>query len=174
MSVELTKASEEWSELAIFEQVVDSVTEGKTESDFICGSGIVWHIIRLARLVEQQVEYSVHRKLGWSWAGFRVMVNLHAVGAVEPSRLSEILSVSRPTMTSTLNKLERNGYIERQPDPNNRRQVLVSLTAKGKDAVHEAVPEQLRIEKQLVSGLSPVEQQQMLDTLNRLLESLSA
>ena len=119
--------------------------------------GIVWHIIRLAKRVEQRFEFEVHRPLGWSWAGFRVMFNAYILGEIEPSQLASVLRVSRPTVTSTIDKLERDGFLQRRPDPTNGRRVLVSMTDRGREAVRTAAPRQLSIERETVSGLTPAE-----------------
>ncbi len=133
---------------------------------------VVWHLIRLAKHAEHRLEYSVHRPLGWTWAGFRIMVNVFALERAEPSKLSALLGVSRPTLTSTLNKLEENGHITRKTDPENRRRVFVSLTAKGKAAVKRAIPLQREIEKELIDPLSATQRKSLLTSLNQLMTGL--
>ena len=154
-------------ELLVLERLTDLFyskdAQGKNASH------IIWHIIRLARHSEQIIEYSVHRPLGWSWAGFRIMINLVALGPVEPSKLAAVLGVSRPTITSTLNKLERGKYVRREKDPENGRRILVHLTKHGHQLVMQAVPEQQAVEKKLVATLSRKERAMLADMLNRLL-----
>lgn len=47
-----------------------------------------------------------------------------------PSQLSELLGISRSAMTPLLNALETNGYLNRQVDPLNRRQIRITPTEK--------------------------------------------
>lgn len=133
---------------------------------------VIWHIIRLARHAEQRLEFEVHRPRGWSWAGFRIMVNTLALGTVEPSQLAAILGVSRPTVTSNLDRLERDGLLERQTDPENRRRVRVVLTDKGRAAVEQVIPVQQALEKEMLSGVPPRQRAQLEDLLHTMLESL--
>lgn len=134
-------------------------------------SRIIWHIIRLARHAEQRLEFEVHRPLGWSWAGFRIMVNAYALDTVEPSQLASILGVARPTITSNLDRLERDGLLVRQPDPDNRRRVLVMLTDKGRAAVEQAIPLQIAVEKDLVSCIPSDQRASLEKMLNVMLRS---
>ena len=61
---------------------------------------------------------------------------LSYLGTYAPCPIGEILRVfgSKPsTMTSVLERLAERGLIKREPDPGDRRSVLVSLTREGKN-----------------------------------------
>lgn len=49
-----------------------------------------------------------------------------------PAALASAFQVTRPTMTSTLARMERNGLVAIRPDPADGRAKLVSLTPKGR------------------------------------------
>ncbi len=135
-------------------------------------SSIVWHLIRLAHHAEQRLELEVHRPRGWSWAGFRIMVNTLALGSSEPSQLADILGVTRPTVTSNLDRLERDGLLVRETDPTNRRRTKIFLTAKGRAAVKGVMPAHMQVEAQYVAGISLEQQAQLGEMLHSLLRSL--
>ena len=81
-----------------------------------------------------------------------------------PSQLSEILGISRSAMTPLLNALESNGYLIRQVDPLNRRQIRITPTEK-------VDPSRQRRRQQFdesVARLSPQEQDQLLHLLTKL------
>jgi DNA-binding MarR family transcriptional regulator len=81
-----------------------------------------------------------------------------------PSQLSEILGISRSAMTPLLNALETGGYLIRQVDPTNRRQIRITPTTKldpSRQRRHQLVDES-------VARLSPQEQDQLLSLLNKL------
>ena len=48
-----------------------------------------------------------------------------------PGNLASALQVTRPTMTSTLARMERDRLVDIAPDPKDGRAKLVSITAKG-------------------------------------------
>jgi DNA-binding MarR family transcriptional regulator len=48
------------------------------------------------------------------------------------SELANLSHVRKQTMAQTVEQLERSGYVERRPNPHDRRSQLVYLTARGK------------------------------------------
>ncbi|HEY1652594.1 MAG TPA: MarR family transcriptional regulator [Acidimicrobiales bacterium] len=48
------------------------------------------------------------------------------------SELANLAHVRKQTMAQTVEQLERTGYVERRPNPSDRRSQLVFLTARGK------------------------------------------
>ncbi len=85
-----------------------------------------------------------------------------AIGLYEQNSMSvvaERLEVTLATLTSAVKKLERLGYVHRERSEEDRRQVLISLTAKGRKAYHA---HRLFHEKMIAAaleGLTPEEQQ---------------
>jgi len=76
--------------------------------------------------------------------------------------------LSPAAMTNRLDKLEAAGRVERRLDPDNRRSMLVSLTAAGREAVDTVVAEHVANERDLLSVL-PAADRTRLDTLLRRL-----
>ena len=70
--------------------------------------------------------------------------------------------------------LERDGFVTRTPDVDDRRVVFVSLTEKGTSLLEEVIPEHLANEKSLLSGLSGPERDQLTALLRKWLASLEA
>jgi len=60
-------------------------------------------------------------------------------GTVKTSELSNQLGITPAAITHLVNPLEKGGYIERLPDSNDRRVVLVGLTEQGKGLAQELV-----------------------------------
>lgn len=89
--------------------------------------------------------------------------------ATTPAELADLASVSRATITGLLDTLERDGFVRRQPDPSDRRQMSVHLTPKGQGFMHDILPGHFRLITQLMGNLSTHEQQ----TLSRLLTKVS-
>lgn len=136
--------------------------------DDIDASSIIWHMIRIAHRAENAIEFAVHRPLGWSWAGFRIMYNTFVHTTCEPAQLADLLGVSRPNITVVLNRLERDGYITRTQSESNKRRVEIRLTEAGEEAVRRAVPLQIAAETRLLSALTPDKRRQMRDLLHEL------
>jgi len=61
------------------------------------------------------------------------LATLHRHGEMTPSDLAAHEKVQPPSMTRTVNGLAERGLVQRTPDPNDGRQVVVSLTEAGAD-----------------------------------------
>lgn len=85
--------------------------------------------------------------------------------------LADSNGCKRPTMTGIVDTLEKNGLVTRQPNPADRRSLLVTLTEKGKD-LEGSTPDLDRIYAKCCVGLSPVEFQQLGLLLEKLDQSL--
>ncbi|MEO9139209.1 MAG: MarR family transcriptional regulator [Jatrophihabitans sp.] len=62
---------------------------------------------------------------------FRSLVILDGHGEINLNRLAEILDVNASTAMRTIDRLIANGFVTRQENPDNRRQVLLALTRAG-------------------------------------------
>jgi len=84
---------------------------------------------------------AVHRPMGLTWAGFRIMHVLWALGETEPYRIAVFAGVSRASISSALNTLEEAKLVVRKREPNraDRRLVKIALTARGKDVVAQGI-----------------------------------
>ncbi len=71
---------------------------------------------------------------GMTIAQFTVLNHFERLGLTEksPADLASAFQITRPTMTSTLSRMEKAGLIRIKPDPKDGRGKLVSLTQVGK------------------------------------------
>jgi DNA-binding MarR family transcriptional regulator len=60
-----------------------------------------------------------------------MMLAIHAYSRCTMGTLARSMHVSMPTVSGVVDRLARAGFIRRFPHPEDRRQVLVELTAKG-------------------------------------------
>ena len=82
--------------------------------------------------------YTPHLKpYGITYTQYIVFLVLWEHGDSNVSFLSEKLYLDSGTLTPLLKKLEKNGYVNRNRDPKDERNVIISLTKKGKDLKNE-------------------------------------
>jgi MarR family transcriptional regulator, transcriptional regulator for hemolysin len=88
---------------------------------------------RAARLLSRRAEKRLS-KLGLALAQVPVLGALKAGPAMRQKDLAAIAQIEQPAMAELLTRMERDGYIKRSPDPNDRRSSVIALTpsAKGK------------------------------------------
>ncbi len=131
---------------------------------------VVFNVIRLANRLVSDLESSVHRPRGLSWAGFRLLFTLWVAGSLEPRTLARLSAVTRASISSVLNTLERDGLVERRRESTDRRIVTVVLTPAGRTAVEEAFREHNVREREWLAGLDGAEQRELGAVLHRLLD----
>jgi DNA-binding MarR family transcriptional regulator len=88
-------------------------------------------VLRTSRALRQEAA----GETGLSPTQTAALVTIYREGPLTPSELAEIERVKRPTMTRTLACLEREGLIERTPDPADGRSSLVAINDAGNDAL---------------------------------------
>ena len=86
-------------------------------------------IVRTSRALRQEAA----GESGLSPTQTAVLASISRSGPLTPSELAEIERVKRPTMTRTLGCLERQGLIERTPDPADGRSSLVAVNDAGRE-----------------------------------------
>jgi DNA-binding MarR family transcriptional regulator len=106
-----------------------------------------------------------------SWE-FDVLSALRRTGApyeLSPGQLVTETLVTSGTMTNRVDRLAARGFVERHPDPGDRRGVLVRLTAEGVRVVDAALAQLLADERELLAQLEPAERDVLAGLLRRLL-----
>lgn len=151
--------------LALAQARVGEVVPGADLSAF----AVAFSIVRAAERVTLELE-TAHEPMGWTWPGFRVMWWLWLLGPLEPRQIAEVSSSSRASVSSALNTLERNGFVERRRGSADRRLVSVELTEKGSERMAEAFAAANARERKLVGPLTAEERSTLTTLLARLLD----
>lgn len=87
-------------------------------------------IVRAARALRQEAAAEAS---GLTPTSTAALATIERHGPLTPSELAEIERVKRPTVTRTLGCLEREGLIERTPDPADGRSSLISVNRAGRE-----------------------------------------
>lgn len=129
---------------------------------------LVFNLSRLLNRLGQDFE-TVHRRHGWTWAGFRIMNVLWVAGPVELREVARLSGSSRASISSALNTLERDGLVTRRRNGTDRRQVLLELTERGRSELRGGMRDQADLEREWFGPLSAQDQ----EVLTRLLGALA-
>jgi DNA-binding MarR family transcriptional regulator len=106
---------------------------------------------------------------------FVVLATLRRCGApyaLTPTALYEATMVTSGAMTARLDRLEKAGLIARAPQPEDRRGILVRLTAKGRELIDEAVTAHVENEHRILAGLTVEEQETLAELLEKVIVSV--
>lgn len=134
-------------------------------------------LVLLLRLVHQYYAQEVDAAL--RAAGFGDIRPPHAgvfpfvpPEGIQVSELAQLAHVRKQTMAPAVEQLERAGYVERRPDPRDRRARLVFLTPRGEAVRPVAMAAGHRVEQRWAQLTSPEEIESLRGSLQRLLAKL--
>ncbi|MHB1166015.1 MAG: MarR family winged helix-turn-helix transcriptional regulator [Candidatus Nanopelagicales bacterium] len=125
------------------------------------GMAAVTSIVRAQQIVLQRID-TVLRPLDLTFARFEILTLLSFTknGALPMTRMGALLQVHPTSVTSAVDRLESQGFVERLPHPTDRRAVLASITEAGRAralaataALNGQVFEQLGISEQQTNNL---------------------
>lgn len=103
-----------------------------------------------------------------SMAQFEVLAVLHFGAGITQQELASRLLVTKGNICGMIDRMAASGWVERRPDPGDRRVNRLFLTEAGKHLRAEAVPAHHALIRDLMSGLGGPE----LQTLHQLLDQL--
>ena len=131
---------------------------------------VIGRISRLSREIERRLE-PVYTASGLEPGWYDVLATLRRAGPpyrLRPTDFAASLMLTSSGTTKRLDRLEAAGHITREPDPSDRRGVLIALTPKGRRLIDRASVKHMANEKRILSGLTTAEQRQLADLLRKL------
>lgn len=137
--------------------------------------GIVGRLLRLGAHLELRLD-ALAEGVGLNRGLIDVLSVLRRAGPpfrLSPTDLFSSLMVSSGCMTHRLDRLEREGLVERLRDPEDRRGLLVGLTPKGRALIDRLLPAIIGI-LDLPGELGARERQQLSELLRRTLALVEA
>src|SRR6516164_458373 len=137
---------------------------------------VLSRVSRLARHLDRarRAAFAGHDLEPWE---FDVLAALRRQGPpyeLSPGALLRTTLVTSGTMTNRVDKLEEAGLVHRRRDPEDKRGMLVTLTAAGQTRVDAALADLLESERALLAGLPEDSRQTLADLLHILLAPLDA
>ena len=112
------------------------------------------------------------RAIGLTRAQWRVLAHLSRNEGIKQAGLAEILEIKPITLARLLDRLDAHGWVERRPDPKDKRARRLFLTNKGRSIIRELRVVALSVREEALSGLSDSEQDLLIDQLRAVKENL--
>ena len=101
-----------------------------------------------------------------------VLVHLVRENGLRQSELAERLEVATVTTSKLVDRLEARGYVERRPDPEDRRSTRVYATARAKDLVRIMTHTIREVDEIANEGIPPDELETALKVLGLMRQNL--
>ncbi len=125
------------------------------------GMAAVTSIVRVQQIMFQRID-AVLRPLDLTFARYEILMLLSFTkhGSLPMTRMGTLLQVHPTSVTSAVDRLEAQGFVERLPHPSDRRAVLASITDLGRKrstaattALNAEVFEQLGLTAEQIGSL---------------------
>ncbi|MBB1601034.1 MarR family winged helix-turn-helix transcriptional regulator [Variovorax sp. UMC13] len=108
------------------------------------------------------------REFGFAVGQLPVLVSLKQQKALSQAELARIAQVEQPSMAQLLARMERDGLVERVPDPDDKRSRLISLTPLATRRLPKAKAVMDAHAQQVLEGFSAEDLAQLTALLTRL------
>lgn len=131
------------------------------------------NLVRTADLLVKQIADLIQPFDLTPSSGLVLGILADADAPLPPNQIAERLIISRASVTSLLDSLERRGFVRRSPHSTDRRMLLIELTETGRQTAHEFRLQVHQHQKKWLAALTEQEQDQLINTLHRLQASLT-
>ncbi|MCP4182103.1 MAG: MarR family transcriptional regulator [Hyphomicrobiales bacterium] len=128
-------------------------------------------INHMARLFAQGLRDEI-APLGIAPAQFMALLELWNEDGLTQKELVERLDVEQATIANTITRMERDGLIERRSHPDDGRARLIYATDKARLLEANATKSAMTINRAFLHALSPDEQQQFTDFMQRVIADI--
>ena len=122
------------------------------------------HLERIHNALEK---YGVQKTFG------PILKTLSETEGISQSTLAEMMRVTAPSMSVSLQKMENAGLLLRKSDGEDMRQIRLYLTEAGRETAQKAEREIKRVDAMLIEGLTQEEQKIFKRILIKILNSLN-
>ncbi|HVK85842.1 MAG TPA: MarR family transcriptional regulator [Kofleriaceae bacterium] len=131
-------------------------------------------LLRAARLVNERAIARVQRAGATNLRLAHTALFPHITDAgIRQTELADKLGVTKQAIGPLVDDLERDGVVERIPDPADARAKLVRWTAKGRRALREGLGVLAQLEAELAEEVGPRKLAALADTLEALIAAVA-
>ena len=153
------------------EKIIDQWQAEGFDPNELVAMETIGRIKRLEVIVMRQLATNYKAEFDLNHWEFDVLATLRRAGkpyCLSPTALFDSMMVSSGTMTNRLQHLEKKQLIERLDNPDDKRSLLVQLTPQGVELIDTVMLSHVRLENELLAGISGEE----LSILNTLLKKI--
>lgn len=135
------------------------------------GTSLGYQVNHLARLLAHALRERME-PVGVTPGQFAQLLALYESDGLTQAELCTRVRIEQPTMAGTLARMERDGLIERVPDPGDRRRSLVLLTPRARELEDALVCAARAVNAVATRGLDEQAVATFMTTLSALIDNL--
>jgi DNA-binding MarR family transcriptional regulator len=127
----------------------------------------------VSRLLRREFDRRVAH-LGLSQAQWRVLARLSVCEGINQANLAEQIEIQPISLTRLIDRMQAAGWVERRPDPKDRRALRLFLTPKAQPLLSELFRHGEETRQAALDGLSDPEVRQLSASLEKMKSNLIA
>ncbi|WP_181687219.1 MarR family winged helix-turn-helix transcriptional regulator [Halorhabdus salina] len=132
---------------------------------------VAWHVSLAGRALSRTIEAELST-VDLGRGEYRVLFALTEREGITQSDLVERHHLEKSSIARVVAQLESKGYVEKRPDPDDRRRKRLYLTETGQTLREEIAAVKDRVESRLTAGLSPSETDALREHLRAVCRNL--
>lgn len=127
----------------------------------------------LARMLERALRDQIAR-YGVVPGQFPALLALYEEDGQTQAQLGERVQIEQPTIAKTLQRMERDGLVERVPDPADGRRARIHLTPRARELQAALTTAAREVNAQALKGLPNAEARKLMDGMQHAIDNLMA
>lgn len=128
----------------------------------------VGHLLRRAHQRATQIFLETFEDSGVTPTQWAALARLGEAGAASQNHLGRLTAMDPATVQGVIQRLEKRGLIDREPDPDDRRRTRLKLSAEGAELVARHSADGVKVSALVLAPLSAEETEQFLELLRKL------
>jgi len=138
-------------------------------SDFKLEQAIGFHVNQTAFLMTEEISRRI-KKLGYaiSTQDFAILLRLFKKGAMTQVEIASLLMRDKTTITRRIDGLVKKKYVQRNPNPDDRRYFLVDLTPLGHAVLKDLIPLISNFQEEVLSPIPDEDKAITMKTLQKI------
>ena len=116
----------------------------------------------------QEIDYRDIRSYGFNPTEFAVLDLLYHKGSHPLQQIGEKILITSGSITYVVDKLEKKGFVARQPCEKDRRVIYAVLTESGQEMMNRIFPQHAEVLSQALAGLTADEQESAARLLKKI------
>lgn len=137
------------------------------EREFVIEDSLGYRVNRAARAMAQLLADEL-RPGGVGVGQWAVLMFLWARDGMSQAELSRVVAIEPPTMVRTIDRMVRDGLVERRADSADARISRIHLTDRGRRLRDELIPKAVAVNERMLARLSASEGRTLLKLLAKL------
>lgn len=127
-----------------------------------------------AKSQERLAEIEMKKQLGLTPAQWKVILVLNIMDGLTQKEIAEKISIDGSTLVPVLDKMEREGLVQRKTDSQDRRNNRIFLTEKSESTVDSIIGIVFQLRKIVYAGISESEINSTKTVIRSILQNVNA